>query len=83
MQIVIDIPEDKFDLIRMAASGGVGGFMGQIIANGTPLPKGHGRLIDESLMNDDNTFSILEDDGTLYRKVTDLPTVIPEDKEGD
>lgn len=49
MQIVIDIPEEIYNSacatnniwnMRMA------GFVCSAIANGTPLPKGHGRLID-------------------------------------
>jgi len=50
MQIVIDIPEEIYNSactanniwdMRMA------GFVCSAIANGTPLPTGHGRLIDE------------------------------------
>lgn len=54
MKLVIDIPEDKYDLIRMAAISGLGDFTYKIIANGTPLPKGHGDLIDRnSILCDD------------------------------
>lgn len=38
MKLVVDISEDKYDLIRMAAISGLGDFTYKIIANGTPLP---------------------------------------------
>ena len=49
MQIVIDIPEEEYMLIKQKMELNVGGVTSeaeQIIANGTPLPKGHGDLID-------------------------------------
>lgn len=50
MQIVIDISEEGFRDIRRIAEVQLKSnyFMTaeQIIANGIPLPKGHGRLID-------------------------------------
>ena len=39
MKLAIDITEDKFDLIRMAAISGLGDFTYKIIANGTPIPE--------------------------------------------
>ena len=51
MQIVIDIPKEIYNSacatnnvwdMRMA------GFVCSAIANGTPLPKGHGRIVDIS-----------------------------------
>jgi len=47
MQIVIDIPDDVYDECK----GDVyfpdtGGIVWEGVRNGTPLPKGHGRLID-------------------------------------
>ena len=49
MQIVIDIDKDKYDDIKRIASVQTNHrtpTVEQIISNGTPLPKGHGRLID-------------------------------------
>ena len=37
MKIVIDIPEDKFDLIQISAMNGMGDFLHKIVAQGTPL----------------------------------------------
>lgn len=50
MQIVIDIPEERYKDIQRIAWVQLEYHhfktAEQIIANGTPLPKGHGRLID-------------------------------------
>ena len=51
MQIVIDIPEDEYLMMRMADQFtvnkyGMGSYAIYCILNGTPLPKGHGRLGD-------------------------------------
>ena len=50
MKIVIDIPEDRYKDIQRIASVQLENYhfqtAEQIIANGTPLPKGRGRLID-------------------------------------
>lgn len=86
MQIVIDIPDyvycdiqayktifsDKVEEVAKA------------IKYGTPLPKGHGRLIDAEILdlenlyreNDDCSFSI------VYTK-SEFPTIIEADKENE
>lgn len=52
MKIVIDIPEEEYNNIEPFLNGETikGGFnlfkVLEIIKKGTPLPKGHGRLID-------------------------------------
>lgn len=50
MKIVIDIDDARFKDIRRIACVQLENYhfktVEQIIANGTPLPKGHGRLID-------------------------------------
>ena len=38
MQIVIEIPENKYDLVKLSAMSGVGDFLHKAVANGTPLP---------------------------------------------
>lgn len=52
MQIVIDIPEKTYRRIQALDSNNyfehdICGFTMRRIANGTPLPKGHGRILDE------------------------------------
>lgn len=62
MKIVIDIPNEDYEFIKnlrsvIISSRGDGKIVQLInaIKNGTPLPKGHGRLIDaEKLANDVN-----------------------------
>lgn len=50
MKIIIDIPEDLYNMTRTPNNVNyimrMAGFICSAIANGTPLPKGHGRLID-------------------------------------
>ena len=50
MQIVIDIPIEQYNLIMQSHRRGVASFIDKeaimyTIKNGTPLPKGHGRLM--------------------------------------
>lgn len=52
MKLVIDIPEGFYEEVRKDTSVLAPPFLscekvGKIIANGTPLPKGHGDLIDK------------------------------------
>lgn len=58
MKIVIDIPEGFYEEVRKDPSILAPPFLscerlGEIIANGTPLPKGHGRLIDADYLRED------------------------------
>ena len=55
MQIVIDVPEARYKDILRIASVQLNERLAtpeQIIANGTPLPRGHGRLVDEDEVRD-------------------------------
>lgn len=89
MQIVIEIPEDTYkDIIE---SGFIErGFIWDedkevaihAIKNGTPLPKGHGRLIDEDALNLDYEVEMADDWKTAHEIancVKYAPTII--DKE--
>ena len=50
MQIVIDIPENRYRLLKTQAKTNLGreklDEFAEAVLNGTPLPKEHGRLID-------------------------------------
>lgn len=49
MQIVIDIPKRTYEQLKFLREQGFDGFetiIDKAVANGTPLPEGHGRLID-------------------------------------
>ena len=57
MQIVIDIPEKTYHRIQALVMDDyfehdICGYSMRRIANGTPLPKGHGRLIDADALID-------------------------------
>jgi hypothetical protein len=71
MQIVINIDEARFKDIRRIAEVQIESnhfqTAEQIIANGTPLPKGHGRLIDADAVY-----------GQLSKMIDSTPTIIEE-----
>ena len=52
MQIVIDIPEEDYILATKEDFSAVykGNHIAKAIKHGTPLPKGHGRLIDADVL---------------------------------
>ena len=91
MQIVIDIPEEIYNSacatnniwnMRMA------GFVCSAIANGMPLPKGHGRLIDADKLKEQATEIKLENLSKNIRVITrykleHAPTIIEADKESE
>ncbi len=83
MKIVIDIPDEMYDWLD-------NGFpdeddaerLWQVVKNGTPLPKGHGRLIDADELFDKiqfADFSSSDDVNTALFSISDAPTII--DKE--
>lgn len=56
MQIVIELPDDEWKSYQPYKGLPYDNIMGnsvRYIANGTPLPKGHGRLIDVSKLRQD------------------------------
>ena len=78
MQIVIEIPEKMYHMINAGFYDY--GDMNVIIQNCTPLPKGHGRLIDESDLIPDSDY----EDGMFYAvsigAINGAPTIIEADK---
>jgi len=83
MKIVIDIPEDTYKAICNGCmlppdvKNVVRG-----IKNGISLPKGHGRLIDESKITECEQIGlVMKDDNVTRCLVTDAPTIIEADKE--
>ena len=92
MQIVIDIPEERYKDIQRIASVQLdrGKFQTaeQIIANGTLLPKGHGKLIDSNILKrhidklpclPDGNFA--GNHSALKALINMQPTIIKADKE--
>ena len=84
MQIVIDIDEQEYNSVKKYP----GSYnFGYVIANGTPLPKGHGRLVDideatEILINNTNLNDAVETLGSTLTVgfFNTLPTIIEADK---
>lgn len=51
MQIVIDIPDRIYNIVQNKTLNIIDSeIVEETIRNGTPLPKGHGRLIDENYL---------------------------------
>ena len=69
MQIVIDIDEKDYNLYKVD-DWHIPKCLRDALANGTPLPKGHGRLIDE------NTITEVYTDETEPVKINGM-TIIP------
>ena len=82
MQIVIDIPEEKYNVIKInyntfPAEMKKWGL--EAIRNGTPLPKGHGRLKDiDKIIRDGRSKGFCE----WYDEMKYAPTIIEADKAG-
>lgn len=81
MEIVIKIPDEMYDAIMQDTESEM--YIIDVIKHGTPLPKGHGRLIDISEY-EDNYFNaaIQYDDGDrTHEKYTFvIPTIIEAEK---
>lgn len=78
MQIVINISEDEYNNIKNYT--GFLAYYEYLIKNGVPLPKGHGRLIDESDLMPDSDY----EDGTFYAvsigAINGAPTIVEADR---
>lgn len=85
MQIVIGIPKYIYDTI-IACDGYISDCdnekVGNAIKNSTPLPKGHGRLIDaDDIAVIDEQFYVPSDYYVAESAIDDAPTIIEADKE--
>ena len=95
MKIVIDIPDDDYEFVKEQVDTEycndvrqINNRLYQIIANGTVLPKGHGRLIDADSASKDinafqDAFAMYTDNMGKYNIVCAAPTVIEADKEAE
>jgi hypothetical protein len=75
MQIVIEIPEESYRLLQNKGVDWLGAeHILTAVANGTPLPKGHGDLIDKDMVlrNAKSTQTIVD--------VNNVPTIIPAER---
>lgn len=74
VEVVIKIPREDYEYIKNSKD-----FNFNVIKNGTPLPKGHGRLIDADAFIDTLGCS----DRDIYAKACieeDAPTILEADK---
>lgn len=88
MQVLIDINDDLY--VRLFDNGGnnVMDMRRAYIAirKGTVLPKGHGRLVDADVI-DDNIYDLTRGMDLNYNQIISVldgaPTIIPADKENE
>lgn len=88
MELVIDIPREKYDMVRNKTYCGIyDAAIYKAIANGTPLPKGHGKLFDindilDRIGLEDNDANREENVGEIItlEDFDYIPTIIPADK---
>lgn len=92
IELVIKIPEEAKQAFDCAESNDLkgcyydhGGVIGKAIANGIPLPKGHGRLIDaDELLKKsyriDDSETLSTRDVVNVEDVDDAQTIIEADK---
>ena len=86
MQIVIDIPKETY--IHLCNGGNIGAslLIENAIKNSTPLPKGHGRLIDADALDLEEEVSMADDWKTAHEIancVKYAPTIIEADTESE
>ena len=99
MQIVIDIPDAEYQ--RLIAQDGMSHTDAEIIVNafysGTPLPKGHGRLIDADRLDRIMYHKAFETDSDMQKwdsgcwirykmfekSMKEMPTIIEADAESE
>lgn len=48
MKLIIDINEDDYNFVKRQVADGITNSLKICITNGTPIPKGHGDLIDRN-----------------------------------
>ena len=57
IELVIKIPEEDYDYlyVRKEVEGKEISYYNELILNGTPLPKGHGKIVDIGKIDKDRT----------------------------
>ena len=84
MQVVIDVPNWLYFAILEHKEPIYSQSLGDAVRDGTPLPKGHGKLIDADALYADLTFPTQQFAKAFRQILDDAPTmIIPTDKEGD
>ena len=65
MELIIKIPDEIYELIKTDKSELIG--LPKAVKNGTPLPKGHGRLIDADELPIDIEWDDIEKAPTIIK----------------
>ena len=88
VKIIVTLSEGQYEALKDVQFGGIGSRMiFNAVKHGTPLPKGHGRLIDADAIEYDE--ESLETDSSQVFLVVDkdsidlMPTIVEADKEND
>ena len=84
MKIVIDISEEEYKKISNNNPSYANDFsIYYAIKNGTPFPKGHGRLLDEKVIIENAVKGLngIYDLTDMPDYIAGLPAIIPADKE--
>ena len=80
VELVIKIPEEIYQHYKKIWQKRRGSIPESCIAFGTPLPKGHGRLIDENKITKCEQIGLIIKDDNITRCLkTDAPTIIESD----
>lgn len=82
MQVLIEIPDEEYKKISNSNPSYADDFsIYYAIKNGIPLPKGHGRLIDDERLKETIHRNTV---GDLFDQLIDMqPTIIEADKESE
>lgn len=81
IELVIKIPEEEYEMIVNSEDCGLH-TLTRAIANGTPLPKGHGRIGDLDALRCENAdFDTYNDYCTMFDEIEAAETILDADKE--
>ena len=84
VKLIVEIPEKTLEDMKTLSSYGYNSMFNglvEVISNGIPLPKGCGRVIDESKITKCEQVGLIIKDGSVTRcLITDAPTIIEADK---
>ena len=80
IELVIKIPEENYNFVKRQVADGITNPLKIYIANGTPLPKGHGRIGDLDALRCENAdFDTYNDYCTMFDEIDAAETIIEAD----
>lgn len=83
MELVIRIPKETYDYIKKQVAEGIDNPLKVYIANGTPLPIGHRRLIEDRISLSGIHFETERDHAMMIGRLNSALTIIEADKESE